>query len=85
MQDKGSCFAIVDKDVDIAKAHHHISRSSFLNVDHDLTQKHIDKVKSWATKWLAKGKISQQWFDYIVNENATPAKNSTFEKNSQDW
>ena len=80
MQDKGSRFVIVDKDEDISKAHTQISRSSFLSIEHDLTPRHVDKVKSWATKWLAKGKITQKWFDYIVNENATPAKNSTLYK-----
>jgi hypothetical protein len=80
MQDKGSRFVIVDKPQDIEKAEAQISRSSFRKVDHDLTNTHINKVESWATKWRDKNAISKSWFEFIVNNKATPGKNSTMYK-----
>ena len=80
LQDKGTRFVIVDKAEDILKAEAQISRSSFDKVNIDLTGKHIQQVKAWADKWLKREKISQSWYNFIVNHNAIPGKNSTLYK-----
>ena len=80
LQDKGNRFVIVDKEEDIRKATEQIERSSFIELDSDPTEKHISTVKAWALKWRNREKISKQWFNFIVNESARPAKNSTLYK-----
>lgn len=80
MQDKGTRFVVVDKKEDISKAENQIARSSFDKIDHDLTKKHISIVKKWANKWFHREKISKLWYNFIINDNAVPGKNSTLYK-----
>ena len=84
MQDKGNRFLVVDKQEDIQKAKAQISRSSFLEVDEDLTSKHIKIVADWAEKWESRGDINKAWSKYIKNPDAVPGKNATLYKTHKD-
>jgi len=61
LQDKGNRFVIVNKITDKQKAKEQIDRSSFVELDHDPTRIHIEKVRNWAEKWREKGEISKEW------------------------
>lgn len=80
LQDKGNRFVIVDKDTDKNKAKEQIGRSSFMEIDHDPTPQHIQKVKEWAEKWYDRNEITKEWKEFIVNYDAKPGKNSTLYK-----
>ena len=79
-QDKGNRFVIVDKSTDKLKANEQIMRSSFVELEHDPTKLHIEKVKLWAEKWHQLGEISKDWKNYVINTDAKPGKNSTLYK-----
>jgi len=84
LQDKGNRFVIVNKITDKQKAKEQIDRSSFVELDHDPTRIHIEKVRNWAEKWREKGEISKEWKEFIVNEAAQPGKNSTLYKTHKE-
>ena len=79
-QDKGNQFVIVDKETDKMKANEQIERSSFVKLNEDPTNRHIEKVTSWAEKWFNCKEISKDWKNYIINEKANPGKNATLYK-----
>ena len=60
-----------------------IDRSLFKMLDHDPTSNHIKNLSEWANKWFRKGKISKDWRNYIINEDAQPGKNFTFYKTNK--
>ena len=80
MQDKGNRFIIVDKNTDKEKANIQIEKSSFITLETDPTEKHIQIVTKWAMKWQTKGEISEEWKNFVINNNAMPGKNSTLYK-----
>ena len=84
IQDKGNRFVIVDKETDKEKAKEQIERSSFVEVEHDPTKEHIQKVERWAEKWFKKGEITKAWKDYVKNRNAKPGTNSTLYKTHKE-
>ena len=79
-QDKGNRFVIVDKVTDKIKAQEQIDRSSFITLNHDPTESHIQSVKEWAEKWYKSEQISKEWMDYVINVEAQPGKNSVMYK-----
>ena len=76
LQDKGTRFVIVDKPEDILQAEMQIARSSFDKINVDLTEQHIETLK--------REKISQSWYDFIVNDKAEPGKNSAMYKSHKE-
>ena len=79
-QDKGNRFVVVDKETDIKKAEEQIQRSSFQTVTSDPTPDHIRRVKDWAETWHARNKISEEWKNFIINNEAVPGKNTPLYK-----
>ena len=84
LQDKGKRFIYVDKETDIIKTEEQINDSNFINIRNDRTSSHIDKVRQWVNKWHKKKQISDDWKEYILNENATPAKNTPLYKTHKE-
>ena len=80
MQDKGNKFVVVDKQTDIRKAEEQIVKSSMEPLDDDLTQNTINRVKHWCEKWKNTGHLSTEWENYIVNPDATAARNNPLYK-----
>ena len=79
-QDKGNRFVVVDKETDIRKADEQIQRSSFQIVPTDPTPNHIRTVKDWAETWHQRNKISEEWKNFIINNEAVPGKNTPLYK-----
>ena len=76
MQDKGNKFIIVDKQTDIRKAEEQILKSSMEPLNEDITQHTISRVERWCEKWRNAGHLSAEWENYIVNPDATAARNN---------
>ena len=80
IQDKGNKFVLVDKEIDIFKAEQQIKKSSMKKLENDLTQDIIQKVQDWCEKWKEEGSLPSEWCEYIVNKDATAAKNAPLYK-----
>ena len=79
-QDKGNKFVIVDKQTDIRKAEQQIQKSSIELLEEDPTKRTTERIQRWCTKWRLSGHLSTQWENYIINHEATAARNSPLYK-----
>jgi hypothetical protein len=80
IQDKGNKFVIVDKQTDIQKAERQIQKSSMEPLDEDPTKRTIERVEQWCTKWRNSEHLSTEWEKYIINHDATAARNTPLYK-----
>ena len=73
MQDKGSRFVILEKKDYITKIEEHLNNPlHYERSEQDPTDLHLDKVRSWASKWLKKKQITEDIAKWVVNEQASP-------------
>ena len=71
IQDKGSRFVIMDKNDYITKMDGQLNNPlHYQRLEQDPTNFHLDKVKTWASKWLGKRQIPEDIATWVVNEEA---------------
>ncbi len=80
MQDKGNKFVIVDRETDILKSEQQILKSSMEPLTDDPTKQITQRVERWCKKWKDAGHLSSDWMKYIVNPDATAARNTPLYK-----
>jgi hypothetical protein len=73
IQDKGSRFVVIGKEDYIAKMDGQLNNTQHYNrLEENPTDRHLDKVKTWSSKWLLKRQITDEIANWVVNEDARP-------------
>ena len=67
VQDKGSCFVVLNTCDYIEKVEHQVNRSSFSRLDEDPSPEFKENVNSWLNKWPEK--ITEEWKKFITPNN----------------
>ena len=74
MQDKGSCFVVLDNEDYIKKDEHQINRSSFEQLEYDPTKSFEVKVNTWVEKWSQMNILDEKWKSYTQTKCSTSGK-----------
>ena len=74
IQDKGSRFVILDNDDYIEKTDYQLRRSSFSELNDDLSNDFEINVIMWIEKWKRNGVLNDSWSRFIKPSYSTPGK-----------
>ena len=74
IQDKGSRFVVRDSDSYIENIDYQFERSSFQQLDDNLSYKSREKVTLWNKKWKENKILDNSWCRFIENSHANPGK-----------
>ena len=74
VQDKGSCFVILDNNDYEQKIQTQIDRSSFNRLEEDPSKKFDIEINNWVLKWHRKKVLDDKWKSYITPHNSRPGK-----------
>ena len=75
IQDKGSKFVVIDKEVYDAKMKEQLENPlHYEKIDSDPSTEFVDVISQWGKKWLERGQISEEIAQWVTNKNAKPGK-----------